>query len=258
MRIVTHLLAAIIAAVIVFLFLTGKTPEAGNDCSMTEILHARQAVEKQIGDISGEIARRLAGFGAAVSQDREFSMKLLVEHDTWSPEVTEIAGRYMSAMGLSVLDVTDSALTVLSSGHFSGRAGTSAMQKAFLSGDEAVCLIEDVNGEQVPTFQSGALFTCVDIPFHCFGGIVIDNALLSRLSPWQGVQVLFKHGNLVLGMDSVATISGITDNQIVINDITYLASSFPVSTSDSDMESAEILVVMLDPGEKLQKPDNPR
>jgi len=247
MKIVTHLLAALVGALLVLIPLARRIPAVGYRCAVSECIHMRQAVEKEIGDISQDVAQRLAAFGAAVSQDRDFSMKLLVERDALAPEVTEIASKYMQAMGLAVLDVTDSALTVISSGHYPARAGSAAPQKAAVTGPDAVAVVEDMKGTPTLTLQVRSAFTCVDIPLYCFGGIAVDNAFLAGLAPRQGVQVILKLGDRVTGIDSVVSISGIEDNRIIINDIHYIASSFTLPTADDDMEGAELIVIMEEP-----------
>jgi hypothetical protein len=204
----------------------------------------RQIVEKEINDMAGDISSRLAGFASAVSKDREFAMKLLVENDPMAPEVLEVAGGYIEAMGFDILDLADSAYNILSCGHAPDRAGISDTGKALLTGGEPVCIVEEIEGAGVLAFEAHVRFKCADIPFHCFGGIVFDEELLSRLSPAAGVTVLLKRGEKVTGMDGVVTISAVADNRIVINEKTILASSFALPGTENDLESAEIIVIM--------------
>jgi hypothetical protein len=247
MKIVTHVLAALAAALIILLPLARRLPSMGRDFAVVELMHTRQAMEREIADMSQQLVERLSAFGAVVSKDRDFSMKLLVEHDSSAPEVTEIASRYMTAMGLQVLDVTNDRYTVLSSGHFPARAGVSAAGKAERVGPEAVFLVDDLKGMPVLTLQAKTEFRCAGVPFYCMGGIVADSAFLRRLTPRNGVRVLLKRGSSVTGLDSVTTMSEIKDSAILINDKRYLAASLPLRTAENDMETTEIIIVVEEP-----------
>jgi hypothetical protein len=247
MKVATHLLAAVVAAVVILLPLARRLPSMGRDFAVVELIHTRQAIQREIADISLQLVQQLSALGTAISKDRDFSMKLLVERDPSAPEVTELASKYMTAMGLQVLDVTDDKHTVLSSGHFPARAGVSAAAKVELLGPEAIFVIDDLRGVPVLTLQAKAAFTCADVPFYCMGGIVADSAFLRRLSPREGVRVLLKRGAEVTGVDSVTTMSEVKNNSIIINDETYLAASLSLPTAEDDMETTQIIVVVEEP-----------
>ncbi len=247
MKIVTHVLAAVIAAVLVLLPIAGKLPSLSKHFAVIELVHMRQSVEKEIEDMSQQLVERLTAFGGVVSKDRDFSMKLLVERDFSAPEVTEMASRYMAAMGLSVLDITDGKYTVLSSGHFPARAGMSAARKGEVLGETPTFIVEDIRGESVLTLQAKTAFSCAGVSFVCMGGLVIDSTFLARIVPREGARILLKRGSEVTGMRNVATMSEIKGNMIVINNESYLASAVSLPTAEHDIETTQLILVVEEP-----------
>jgi hypothetical protein len=246
MKILTHALTAVLAAALVLWFVTSRLPAVMEDEAAMDLVHASQAAEKCLEDLSSRLQRQLGAFGEAVAEDRDFAMKLIVEEDTSASEVAGIAGRYMGPMGLDVLEIAASNHVVLSSGHFPARAGEFAAGKSELVDSRPTCLFENIKGEERLTLQAGSAFGFAEQRFYCTGGVIVDEALLQRLTPRAGVRVILRHGDNVTGFDNVETMSAIENHRIIINDTTYLASAIPLPTAGLD-EPLELIVLMDEP-----------
>lgn len=246
MKIVTHVLAAIIAATLILVPVARKLPNVKKDSAVFELLHTKQIVEKELADVAQSVYARLNALGATISEDRDFSMNVLVEQNLMASEVTGIGQLYMGAMGLSVLEITDAKGTILSSGHFAARAGGVVFEKLESLGNDPQFIVDNLKGSETLTYQCRAEFTCVDQQFYCMGGLVVNERFLDLLTPRKGVQVLLKQGSDVLGMEGIETMSEVEDNSIIINDVTYLAASIKLPAV-SAVESPQLIILMDEP-----------
>lgn len=243
MKALSYILTAVVAAILVLLPVAKKLPNLKRDQAKMELIHTRHIVEKRLADINADLNDRLRAFSDQVAQDREFSMKVIVEQNAAAPEVTEIAGKAMQTMGLTILEVTDASSTILSSGHFAASAGGSVQEKASQLTEELLMLSERIKGAEILTMQTKIAFTCADQRFYCIGGMIVDDAFIQRLTPRDGVQLLLRQGTDVIGMDDIEAMSNVEDNTIIINDETYLAASLTVSTVH-DQEPIELILIM--------------
>jgi hypothetical protein len=246
MKVVTHVLTALIAAALVVWFVMSRFPAIMEERAVMELVHATRATEKCLATLSSRIERQLGAFGTAVADDRDFAMKLIVEQDTAASEVAGIAARYMEPMAFDVLEITTAGRLILSSGHFPARAGESESAREALDTDRAVCVFENVRGEEILTYQAATTFELAEQNFHCSGGVIVNEELLLRLTPRTGVRVILRQGAEVSGFGDVETMSEIEDNRIIINDTTYLASAIPLSAAES-VEPLELIVLMEEP-----------
>lgn len=203
---------------------------------------AEQAVKKNLSEITRSITSRLNSFTKAVSEDRNFSLRLLVENDRSSPDVTQTSVKFIGPMGFSVLELTDSAFTILSSGHFPANAGNSISAKANRLAEEPGIYLENMMGEEVLTLQAIKRFEIADIPFFAVGGLKIDQNFLDMLSPGIGIGVLLRDESRYMGEITIRSISEIKNNRILINDQEYLATQFPLTPSG---ENTPALIVVL-------------
>lgn len=206
---------------------------------------AGQMVRIAIEQKERDIAERLAAFAEATKSDQMFSLRLLAENNPTAPEVNARASKFLGPMGFSFLDITDSAGTILSSGRFPASAGNSIARKMTQLSGEPRFMEDNLMGVAVPTLQAEALFKVADcITFHALGGIVIDSALLSRLSPCEGVTVFLRYDTTTMGLPNVQKISDVRNRRIMINDKEYPAVQLPFSTVDGKAEPILIVVLM--------------
>lgn len=194
----------------------------------TDLAHAREAVQRRLSQDCQLLHAQMQGLASQIPQEREFTMKLLVENDRTAPEVTDLAPRYRAAMGLSLLDIADSAGTLLSSGHFPANAGSSVSVKLANVGEEPVFVHDTVNGRAVLTLQSRAGCAVEGVHFSCVGGWIVDETYLARLAPWTGVTVIVRQETGVLGMSGVSSMSELLNNSIVLNNRTFAADTVAI------------------------------
>lgn len=213
-------LAALAAGGATFFALRHSVSSASRASAAQELALVRQAVARRLQETGGDVAEHLAAFARETAGDQLFSLRLLVENNRAANEVTGKAGQFMGPMGFSLLEICDSAGTILSSGHFPASAGTIAAKEkgARLSGGPAF-LEDEIMGKRVMTFQAQQQFVIADsIRFCVRGGVVVDERFLERLSPLGRVRLLFKQGSAVTGMPGLRAISDVKNDTIIIND----------------------------------------
>jgi hypothetical protein len=237
-------ITALLSGAIVFIFLKKQSSGTESKVGLMEFSIAEQAVKDRFNGIQTKLIDQLTAFSDAVGSDKNFSLKLLVENDRSSPDVVDIAGRYMKAMGFSVLKIVDSANTIVSSGHFPASVSLNIKDQVTKMSAKPMIIEEKVMGNQVLTLQSKKEFKIVDYTFYALGGFEIDEKFLSELSPWKNVRVLLKRGNEFKGMDGIHSISEIKDHKIIINDKEYFASMIAVSSANDSSGSTSLLVIV--------------
>ncbi len=229
MRVLAVAIAFVLGVALAFGFVHRRVRTVPRDQALVELLHTKSAVERSLRHKQTVLLEQLEAFAQLVSADRDFAMKLVVEQDRSAPEVSQVAARYMPAMALSLLEVSDSTGTLLSSGHFPASAGNSAAEKLALIDTTAVFLDDLVRGRQELTLQAGVNVMLGDAArITCSGGWMVDEGFLEELTPHPGVRLMLRHGELYRGIDSVSAVSPITDNQMIVNDVTYLATSLAI------------------------------
>lgn len=243
MKIVTHLLAILAGAAVVFFVLQQRAARIVHERAVLELIHTKAAIEKRLDDQATELTQRLHAFADRIANDRDFAMKLIVEQEPSAPEVSEVASRYVGVMGADLLAVTDSGHTLLSCGHFPAAAGNSAADKASLLDADPVFLYDNIKGEQVLTRQARVDLTIAEtVRLSCLGGRIIDEAYLRELAPREGLRLLFRYGDTTIGADSIEAISEITDNTMIVNDTTYLATTLTLRHA-GELEAPEIIIL---------------
>jgi hypothetical protein len=243
MKLLLPILAFIIGLCLAFVPLNNKLKRLNHDQAVMELLHTRAVVEKQLETQSAQITRKLRGFADLLTNDRDFTMKLVAEQDRSASEVSEVAGRFLKAMDLSLLEVTDSAFTLLSCGHFPAAAGNSVATKALSLDSHAVFIRDNIKGQPQLTLQARVDASIAEAArITCLGGAGVDAEFLRALTPREGVRLLFRQGDLTIGMDSVKTITVIKDNQIIVNDTTFLATSLALPHA-GEGEAPEIIIL---------------
>lgn len=249
MKILTHLAVAIIVAGAILYIINKKVVTLTHDKTIVELVNMNSVVEKTIDNLSNQLLGQISAFCSTVVDDRDFAMNLLVEQDYASSEIADITGRYMNAMGFSFLEIVDSNYTILSSGHFPASIGSNASNKKELLDQRVTCLSDDIKGAKVLSLQAKKSFSCAGVKLHCIGGIKVDDQFISHLKPNDNIQILLKDKNTILGMDNIQTISDITENTIIINDKTWLATTMALTWS-GDGKGPEI-VILMDKPEKV-------
>ncbi len=248
MRILTYIVVIVVAIAATLFYVSRKLPDVGADTARLELVHLSQTVEKEIREVAYQLQHQLDGLGDVISADRDFAMKLLVEKDTMSTEVTETAPRFIQVMGLDLLEITDAGNTVLSSGHFSAGAGaTSEVTIEALGAEESAFLRQYLRGDSVLTFQARVRFECAGVPFYATGGYTVDEGFLDRISPAGSARLLLNHENTIIGMSGIETISEIQDGKMIINDISYLASEVPFP-DNVEGGPVNLVLIMDEPG----------
>lgn len=238
----TALIPGILTAVAVYLYLQDIQQKADIEREHQEILRAEQMVEKKLQEINSEISSRLSSFTKSIAEDRNFTLRLLVENDRSSPDITQSAARFLGPMGFSVLDLTDSSFVILSSGHFPANAGNSIANKASSLDKQPGVYRENLIGNEVLTMQALSRFEIAEFPFFAAGGLKLDEEFLRKLSPSSDITVLLKDDNKYIGDIDVRSISEIKDNRILINDNEFLASQISLPSSG---ENNPVLIIVL-------------
>jgi hypothetical protein len=249
MRIFTHVLAILMGAAGMFFFIQQRTTSIPRDQAVLELIHTRSVIEKRLEESGEELVSTLRGFTQTVADNRDFAMKLIVEQDPSASEVSGIASRYIDVAGFSLLEVADSAATLVSCGHFPAATGTSASDKIALLDTQAVFLMDHIKGEPVLTRQARTEGTIADAArFDCMGGYIVDSSFVAGLAPREGVRLLFQHDGVSIGFDSVETMSEIDDNRMIVNDTTYLATSIDLPYR-GEGEPPRLILLMNEPAE---------
>lgn len=244
MKLAVTAIAAVLvtAGLMLFIMKTGSTRQAERT-RQAQLTVMQQAVEKRLADLSDQIESQLHSFADVVAGHKDFSLKILVENDRSSPLVTEMAGQFLKPMGFSVLEISDSAWTILSSGHFPASAGNNSILRSTATSGKVRLCTADIRGTPTLTLQSQRGFTIAGIPFHVAGGLTIDSTLLARLAPAPGVGVLLNNNGTYTGMDDVRSISSIKDGRIIINDKKYPAVEIQIPAGEGG-EKVSLIVVL--------------
>ena len=244
MKYLLLIMTALLAGIVVFFVMRRETAGRGCESAATELAATKESVTKRLHEITYDIAGRLEAFADEVASDQQFSLRLLAENNRSAPEVALKARQFLKPMGFSLLDVTDSAYVILSSGEFPASAGNSASQKVMLLSEEPKILEDNIVGQKALTFQAKRKFMIAgSIPFYALGGLIVDDRFLGELSPRSGVRVLLKQGSTVLGMPSVRTISGVKDGKIIVNDKEYPAFEMALPYA-GEGEAPQLIVVL--------------
>ena len=214
---------------------------SNQQCGHQELLDMKAAVEKQLQNEARRIAGQLAAFSKVVASDRDFSMKLFVETNRSAPEVTDLTLRFMEPMGFNLLEITDSASTLLSCAQFPASTGTNIFDKAELLGEQARFIIDNVKGQKALTLQSKVPFKILDTLFYCIGGRIVDESFISHLSPGGGFRLALKQGDMVLGM-SGRRISDLKDSTVAIDATVYPAVSITLPFAGQEETPFLILI----------------
>lgn len=224
MKIVTHLLIALASAGLVVYYFNAKLAHLPMNHAILELNNEKAIVEKNVGFVQKNILKKLRVFCGVVSEKQEFIMKLVVEKDVSAPEVVDIAGNYMEVMGLSFLEIVTDSGIIVSSGHFPASAGSKSLKH--LLGEDAIGIItDDIKGKKVLSLQGRIGFVCSGVTLYCIGGISVDEDFINEVKPLRNTALFLKHGDDILGIDTIKTISEIRDNSIMLNDKTWLAAS---------------------------------
>lgn len=247
-KIITHILVACIAAGVVLFAVSREVSSLNRDYAFVELTNTTAAIEKRIDDLSSRLISQVAAFCSTVADDRDFAMKLLVEQDCTAPEVADIAARHIKAMGLSFLEITDAGYKILSSGHFPASAGNSVLNKSNLPDSIVIFMRDKIKGKDVLSLQVKIPFSCAGVLLYCIGGIIVDSGFITQIKPREGVTMLLKQGNEILGMENIETMSEIQDNSIIINDKAWLATTFSLSWM-GEGEGPEFIILMEEPAD---------
>ena len=246
MKIITHILAMLLTAVLILFFINRGLSPLNTDYANTVLDNNRNAVEKHMNEASVRILLQLTGFASTVAGDRDFAMKLIVENDYHAPEVAEIAGRYIRAMGFSFLEITDADYKILSSGHFPASAGNIAVAKKEMPDSTLVWMDDNITGAHLLSIQIKIPFSCEGMDLYCIGGLQVDQNFISALKPHENSTVLLKQENDILGDEDIETMSELKDNRIVINDKTWLAFTMPLFWR-GETNKPELYILMEEP-----------
>lgn len=224
MKFIVPVITAILAAALVFYFFNRKIDEANKSFSLIELKEAQLSVEKNLQEKLNKIDTQLNAFSSTISSDRNFSLRLFVENDKSSPDITEKAQQFLNPMGFSLLEITDSSYNILSSGHFPASAGNSDSLKASVLTEQPAIFEDEMMGSKVITIQAKKQFKIADIPFYALGGLEINDEFLKDLTPRDGVKVLFKLGDRISGMSGINSLSEINNGVVIINNREYNAA----------------------------------
>jgi hypothetical protein len=237
------LIGALISGSAIYYVMKKQNTDELQSIKIQKLHIAESAVKSRLKTIESKLTDQLTAFSEAVSVDKNFSMKMFVENDLSSPDIVDIAGRYLKAMDFSVLEVTDSSGTFVSSGHFPANSGQNISEQIAALSSRPIAIKENIMGNQVLTLQSKKTFEIADFRFSAIGGYEINSKLLKELSPWDEVTVLLQKGNDYIGMNDIRSISEIKDNSIIINDKEYYATRIPFSSANEQSELSLLVII---------------
>ena len=247
MRILTHLIAIVLGASLMFLLVQQRIADIPRDQAMLELIHTRAIIEQDLERRGEQLTGTLRAFANAVADDRDFAMRLIVEQDPSAPEVSGIASRYIGVAGLSLLAVADSTSTLISCGHFPAAAGNSVSDKIATLDTQTVFIMDNIKGEPVLTWQARTECAIADAArLNCVGGSIVDHEFIESLVPREGVKLLFQYGDMHIGLGSIETMSEIEDNRMIVDGTTYLATSV-VLPYRGEGEPPRLILLMNEP-----------
>ena len=229
--IITIVITVILITVPGYFFLNMQLNRQKEKADLEYLHSVEKSVQKQIKELSSRIFYQVASLGNVIAAQQDFSLRILVENDRSSPDITEMASRYLKPMNFAVLDIADSSFTILSSGHFPASAGNSCREKGSRLSSNTVACPDNIMGTPKLTFQASSRFTIAGFKFYVMGGVVIDSTFLSDLTPGDNISLLLKNGNEYTGTIAVQSISEITGNHIIIDDRKYLAAVIELPSS---------------------------
>lgn len=242
MKIILPILTALITGTVLFFVYQKKIEDQQLQFQIQKLKIVEETVKQNIEGVSDRILMQLEALSKTIAEDKNFALRLLAENDRSSSDITEYAVRFMSPMGFSVLDITDSSLIILSSGHFAANAGNSVIEKAKLSSKPAY-YDDNIMGQKRLTIQSKVKFTISDIPFYVIGGLEINEQFLKDLSPNQNVTILLKRGREYFGKSDIRSISEVTNGRIFINDKEYYAAEVQLPFAGNEDNPSLIIVL---------------
>lgn len=245
MKIIIPFITAFVSVILVVFLINKEISSLNSDFCIKELQNVSQNIEKRIADISHKMFLQNKGFCETVSDDRDFSMKLLVEKDFSASEVTDISINYMKAMNFSFLEICDENNIIISSGHFSANIGNKS-QNCKNMDNKSVFVFDKIKGQDVISFQVKNVFFCADKKLQTVGGLLVDFNFISHLKPYDGIIVLFKLGQEIIGMDDIETMSDIKNNRIIINDKIWIATSLNLSSSEEGI-NPELIIIKEEP-----------
>jgi hypothetical protein len=244
-HILSFILGFCVAGLLVFFIMHYRSQRGSAAGEAGEFMVVRQAVEKNLRDLSQDITARLAAFGSEAASDQLFALRLIAENNPSAPEVADKAMGFMAPMGFAFLSIVDSAGVILSSGHFPASRGDRLAEGVFRRLSEEPKLMEDnVAGTKTLSLQARRSFVVADsITYYALGGVAVDGALLARLSPFPEVKILLRRGGEVTGMDGITTISEVTDNTVLLNGARHPAFKVMLDFA-GEGEAPELIAVM--------------
>lgn len=242
MKIFLPLLTALIVGIASFYIFLNKIKEQKLDNEVQNIRRIEKIVQQNLDEVTDRILRQLEAFAATVADDKNFALRVLAENDRSSADVTELAVRFRLPMDFSVLEITDSSLSILSCGQFAANAGNSVAEKIKLT-EKPICFDDNIMGQQRLTLQSRVRFNISEIPFFVIGGLEINQNFLEMLTPNKDVSILLKRGKQYLGKSDISSISEVNDDHIIINDKQYWAAELKLPFTGNG-ETPSLIIFM--------------
>ena len=238
------LAGAVIAAGICFVIFMHARGRQHDAAIRAELAAATQSVQTRLDAVEADIASRLAAFARSTVIDQIFALRLIAENNPTAPEVTGRAAEFLSPMGFTILDITDSSGVILSSGSFIASAGNPVPEKLPKLSPAPVFIKDKVVGVDLLTLQAKAPITIADsIRLYALGGTTVDSAFLALLAPRSGVAVLLRRNGSVAGWQGMRSISDINNDRITIDGKKYPAAQIPIPVVDETSPTALIVVL---------------
>lgn len=236
--------STIISAALVFFFMFRSINNQKEQFQIEKLEFAKQCIENRFEEYKVRIENQLTAFSQAVTSNRIFSLRLLVENDRSSIDITELASRYLKPMGFSVLDIADSEEVILSSGHFPANAGNRLGSNTDKLSLDPSIVDEFVMGSSKMILKAKKEFKIADIPFLAVGGIEVNEGFLNNLIPCDGVKVILKRENEYYGIPDIHSVSEIKEKKIIINDNEYFAAQFELPYVGEEDKSPVLIVIL--------------
>ncbi len=216
----------LVGALGTFIICTQK-PKTLPSQSLTNVSESARLVESNLSRFSDRFRSQMDALCTTVAHDGPFALKLFVENDRNAPEVSDFAGKFIEPMAIDLLEITDSAFAILSSGPYGAALGTIASIIPSLVDDgEVQCVIDTIRGHEVLALEYQKKVSISDAIVHVRGGLILDDDFLDAIRPSSAIKIGIKRGNTI-SVRSLASRSdaAIDNGKLQIDKSIYVADT---------------------------------
>lgn len=144
-----------------------------------------KAEESEIISVGKNIRLHLNEFADQVANDTEFRLLVSTLNETFSPYVVDYSSRFMKAMRLDVLEITDRRGNVLSSGYFRNSAGRNIAENVYrlrTSKEHGMIIWFNYRTYKFPAVSAIDSLISGNKKYYIVGAVRIDSTLLQNIN----------------------------------------------------------------------------